>query len=344
MDLLRFALPLNAGIVVLVDDGDDPAPLDGARVLGIERSAAQDPARLLERLRALRADEGFEFLMVPPDRAALPPGLRSVLDDTFEQVGGEHGEGTVYSLLERPADAHTGPDGLPLPPMHLVRITSGCARQARNNPERMYRSFFERGQEGAAWIRDMVARTGRDIAEMDAVLDFGCGCGRVIRHWQGLEGPSLHGSDYNPYLAGWCAANLPFARFGVNELEPPLPYGDDTFDLVYSVSIFSHLDASLQSPWIDELRRIARPGGLVLVTVMGPELAQEMLRPEERALFERGELVVRRSELAGMNACAAYHPARYIREELARGLELVEHAVSGAPDVRQDAVLLRVPD
>jgi hypothetical protein len=59
--------------------------------------------------------------------------------------------------------------------------------------------------------------------------------------------------------------------------------------------------------------------------------------------FGRGELVVKHSELAGMNACAAYHPARYIRAELADGFELIEHAVSGAPDVRQDAVLLRVP-
>ena len=142
---------------------------------------------------------------------------------------------------------------------------------------------------------------------------------------------------------GWCADNLTFADFEVNTLEPPLPYEDDRFDLVYSVSIFTHLDEVLQRPWIEELARVVRPGGLVLVTVTGPELATELLRPEDLERFERGELVVKRSELAGMNACAAYHPARYIREELARGFELVEHVVSGAPDVRQDAVLLRVP-
>jgi SAM-dependent methyltransferase len=343
MDLLRFALPLNAGVAVLVEDGAEPAALDGARVLGIARSEAEDPETLVDRLRELRNADGFEFLIVPPGAAPVPGNLRSVLDGTFEQVGDEAGEGTVYSLFERPADARTGPDGLPLPPVHLVRITSGCARQARNNPERMYRSFFEGGEQGAGWIRDVVARAGRDMAAMDSILDFGCGCGRVIRHWHDLERPRVHGCDYNPYLAEWCAANLPFARFAVNELEPPLPYEDDSVDLVYSVSIFTHLDESLQRPWIEELARIARPGGLVLVTVTGPELANELLRPADLERFERGELVVKRSELAGMNACAAYHPARYIREELGRGFELVEHAISGAPDVRQDAVLLRVP-
>jgi SAM-dependent methyltransferase len=342
MDVLRFAVPLNAGIAVLVSDGEEPAPMNGARVLPITRSEVRDGPALLARLRELRSTEGCEFVMVPPSSGPWVQELGPVLADTFEQVG--HGrEGTWFSLYEQSPGGGIGPDGLPLPPVHLVRITSGCARQAKNNPDRMYRSFFEGGQRGAAWIRDMVSRAGADMAAMDAILDFGAGCGRVIRHWSGLERPHVHGCDYNPLLVSWCDQNLTFADFTVNTLEPPLPYEDDRFDLVYSISIFTHLDDGLQRPWIEELARVARPGGLVLVTVTGPELANELLRPDDLERFERGELVVKRSELAGMNACAAYHPARYIREELARGFELVEHVVSGAPDVRQDAVLLRVP-
>jgi SAM-dependent methyltransferase len=343
MDLMRFVLPLNVGIAVLVADGEDPAPLDGARLLPISRSEAEDRAALLTRLRAMRASDGVEFVLLPTAAQAWDEELESLLSTTFEQVPADDAEGALFSLHERQPDDRTGPDGLPLPPVHLVRITSGCARQARTSPERMYRSFFQRGEEGSRGIRQMVGRAGQDIGSMDAILDFGCGCGRVLRHWQDLEQPQVHGCDYNPYLAGWCADNLPFAQIKVNDLEPPLPYDDDQFDLVYSVSIFTHLDEGLQRPWIEELGRIARPGGLVLVTVTGPELANELLRPEDLKRFEAGELVVKRSDLSGTNACAAYHPARYIREELARGFELVEHLVSGAPDVRQDAVLLRVP-
>ena len=57
-------------------------------------------------------------------------------------------------------------------------------------------------------------------------LDFGCGCGRVLRHWAGLEGPAIHGSDYYERLVGWCAANLPFVTASVNDLAPPLRYDD----------------------------------------------------------------------------------------------------------------------
>ena len=344
MDLLRFAAPWNAGIAVLVEDGEEPAPLEGARVLGIPRSQAADGGALVERLRDMRGEGGFELFLVPPAarRWAESDGIAVTLAEAFDVVADHAGSGLLYSLHDRrPADG-LAPDGLPLAPAHLIRITSGCARQAHNNPPRMYRSYFDTGLRAAEWIPAMVARAGDEMAAMDAILDFGCGCGRVMRHWRQLERPRLHGCDYNPLLVEWCAANLPFAEFRRNRLEPPLPYADDAFDLLYTISIFTHLDEPLQRMWADELRRVVRPGGLVILTVSGPERLGH-LPPEVRGRFDRGELVVWRSELAGMNACTVYHPERYVREELARGFELIEHARLGAPDVRQDAVLLRVP-
>lgn len=345
MDLLRFAVPWNAGIAVLVEDGEEPMPLAGARVLGIPRSQGADAGALVERLRAMRGEGGFELLLLPPAARgwAESDGLAAVFDETFDVIAKHAESGVLYSLHDPPPAGGLAPDGFPLAPAHLIRVTSGCARQAQNNPSQMYRSYFNGGLQAADWIPAMVSRAGGDMAAMDAVLDFGCGCGRVIRHWRELERPQLHGCDYNPLLVDWCAANLPFAEFRMNELEPPLPYEDDAFDLLYTISIFTHLDEPLQRRWADELRRVVRPGGLVVLTVSGRERLLEHLPPPARERFDRGELVVWRSELAGMNACSVYHPERYVRDELARGFELVEHVPRGAPDVRQDAVLLRVP-
>ena len=64
------------------------------------------------------------------------------------------------------------------------------------------------------------------------MLDFGCGCGRVMRWWKDLESTRLHGTDYNPYLVAWCRQNLPFAEFSVNGLEAGLDLPDGHFDLV----------------------------------------------------------------------------------------------------------------
>jgi len=345
MDLLRFAVPWNAGVAVLVQDGEEPAPLEGARVLGIPRSQTADAGALVERLRAMRCDGGFELVLLPPASRgwAESDGLAATLGEAFDVVAEDRESGVLYSLHDPPPADGLASDGLPLAPAHLIRVTSGCARQAHNNPPRMYRSFLDTGLRAAEWISALVARAGGSMAAMDAILDFGCGCGRVIRHWRELERPRLHGCDYNPLLVEWCAANLPFAEFGVNWLEPPLPYEDDAFDLLYTISIFTHLDEPLQRRWADELRRVVRPGGLVVLTVSGRERLLEHLTQPAVERFDRGELVVWRSELAGMNACSVYHPERFVREELAQGFELVEHVPRGAPDVRQDAVLLRVP-
>jgi len=68
------------------------------------------------------------------------------------------------------------------------------------------------------------------------------------------------------------------------------------------------------------------------------------LRPEERQVYETGGCVVRWPKAAGANLCSTYHSPKFVRDRLADGWELVEHAPSGAPGhPAQDLVLLRKP-
>ena len=183
-------------------------------------------------------------------------------------------------------------------------------------------------------------RRGRALADVRSILDFGCGCGRVIRHL-GRVPADLHGSDANATLAAWCRENLPFGRYAVNGLAPPLPYEDGAFDLVYTMSVFTHLPAHLQRPWLDELRRVVEPGGRLLLTTHG-ERYVERLTPGERRRFAAGELVVRWGEVAGTNLCTAFHPAEYVRGLVRPGWELEELVAEGARgNPHQDLVVLR---
>ena len=60
--------------------------------------------------------------------------------------------------------------------------------------------------------------------------------------------------------------------------------------------------------------------------------------------FERGELVVRWSDLAGTNLCSAYHPERYVRETLAQGFDVSTIEPEGARgNPTQDLIVLRRP-
>jgi SAM-dependent methyltransferase len=169
------------------------------------------------------------------------------------------------------------------------------------------------------------------LAELESVLDFGCGCGRVTRWWSDFHG-RVAGSDVSGPAIDWCRANLPFARFEQNELAPPL---------VFELSVFTHLTADLQLAWRDEVRRVLRPGGLLLLTTHGRSYVPR-LGEDERASFERGELVVRWGDVAGTNLCSAYHPEAYLRDTFAVGFAFLELDAEGARgNPTQDLVLLR---
>ena len=219
-------------------------------------------------------------------------------------------------------------DGPPLPPRRLMVRVAGTADG----------DWFLRS--GRAAYDAITAHV--PLADADAVLDFGCGCGRVLRYWREHPG-SVAGRDRDPGAVEWCRGNLRFARVEGNGLEPPLTYDDESFDLVYALSVFTHLTEELQRAWRDELRRVIRPGGRLLLTTHGASSIPRLV-PEERARFDRGELVVRWGELPGSNLCSAYHPESYVRGVIASGFELVEIEAEGARgNPTQDLVVLRRP-
>ena len=189
-----------------------------------------------------------------------------------------------------------------------------------------------------------MARRNLALDDLGAILDFGCGCGRVLRHWSSLNRARVFGTDYNPTLVQWCHQHLPFADVTVNQIAPPLAYQNAQFDLVYAFSVFTHLTEDLQVPWMNELSRVLRPGGHVLLSTHG-ESYEYRLNAAEHREFARGGLVVKNNVKApGRNTCAAYHPATYVREVLAPGLELIEFVREGARgNPHQDLYVLRKP-
>ena len=225
-------------------------------------------------------------------------------------------------------------DGLPLPPPRLLITVAGTPDPAW---------FLESGRLTADAIRGALERRGVDVTDVEALLDFGCGCGRVTRHWADLQRTRLVGSDYNARLVGWCRANLPFAHFDQNKLAPPLDYDDAAFDVVYSLSVFTHLPEDLQLRWMQELTRVVRPGGHLLLTLHG-DAYLERLTADEQASYRRGELVVRWAEVAGSNLCTAFHPRAYVESRLAGPVELVEAVDEGAAGMpHQDLYVFRRP-
>jgi SAM-dependent methyltransferase len=231
----------------------------------------------------------------------------------------------------RPYLTNGAPDGLPIPPASLRILVAAT-------PDIAW--FLDSGRRGAESIRVTLERNGITLESALPLLDFGCGCGRVLRHFAALGG-AVHGTDFNSKLVAWCRRNLPGGHFDSNGLEPPLPFEGGRFGLVYALSVFTHLPEALQSAWMEEVRRVLRPGGHLILTTHGSRYAAD-LTPAEQERFASGKLVLRRDDRPGSNVCGAYHPEIYVRERLARGftvVDLVREGASGNP--WQDLWLLR---
>jgi SAM-dependent methyltransferase len=200
--------------------------------------------------------------------------------------------------------------------------------------------FLRSGRTHNTFIRDLVSRHGSSVDELGRILDLGCGCGRIARWWQDLASTEVYGCDFNPELAAWCAANLPFMKTVKNELEPPLPFERGEFDLIYAWSLLTHLREPLQLEWLAEIRDSLTPGGLFLFTVSG-ERYRDRLGGRDREAFDRGELVEHFKGAPGSNLCATYHPPSYVEHRMLEGFTLLEAVRENTPQLDQDVYLVR---
>jgi SAM-dependent methyltransferase len=224
--------------------------------------------------------------------------------------------------------------GVPIPPGRLLHQLANTERVSW---------FLESGALAVRALRETLERHVIAFERLTSVLDFGCASGRVLRHFRDVRGPIFYGCDTNAGQIAWCRAHLPFARFEVNGLSTPLAVDDARFDVIYALSVFTHLPEGLQQFWIQELTRVLRPGGHLYITTHGTRYVGD-LSQEEQHLFQAGRCVVRSPNRPGSNDCATFHPEPYVRSILARELDVVEFIPEGAlGNPYQDAYLLRKP-
>jgi SAM-dependent methyltransferase len=248
-----------------------------------------------------------------------------------------HSIGNSVSSLAR--DISFWPDrvghrlrGTPLPAGHLIYLIA----QHRNTD-----IFLRTGEVSTRQIRELLSRNGVELERLEAILDFGCGVGRVIRHWKTLSGPEVHGTDYNPVLIDWCRQHLTFARFQCNPLAAELSYEDAKFDFIYALSVFTHLPEKLADAWLTELCRVLKPGGHLYLTTHGAHYFSGRSAAEQ-AKLARGELVVVATDRAGSNACAVFHPESYVREHWTKQFKVIDfRAGQTGLAAEQDAWLLQ---
>jgi SAM-dependent methyltransferase len=222
----------------------------------------------------------------------------------------------------------------PMPPERLqIRVAGAAAGE-----------FHATGVAAARRIAEILEAAGHPLARQRTILDFGCGPGRLAACLHELHPRArLHACDIDAEAIGWARAALPdVARFSVSDAEPPLPFDDASFDLVYAISVFTHLPEDLQTAWLGELRRILKPGGILLTTTLNPA-AYDLPAPVKAdgvatGFAYWGDVAV--TEGLPDFYRLAYHSHDYVRRKWGRDFEVLhvgDHDLNGT----QDAVVLR---
>lgn len=240
-----------------------------------------------------------------------------------------------------------------MPPDELIdRVVSGFS----NDEAEQHRALFlETGRRSFEDFEAALAAVGDSLSNYRRVLEFGCGCGRIMRWMEAVARTgTLVGTDIDARAVEWASANIPFARFDVNDGLPPTRYADGEFDLILNHSVFTHLDANYQDQWLSELQRITATGGTLVLSIHGDhafQTSEQQLAPgsrehrEWRAQLERdGMLFVAEDTYVGSAFPDFYHTAFhapwYVFEHWSRWFDVLAYLPRSSLDF-QDQVVLR---
>lgn len=224
--------------------------------------------------------------------------------DELRVVYADGREEAVFRFAGGPRDITACIDALPKPTPELVAATQGGGD---------VRSYVDSMISGLHTLESLVPSSA-----IESILDIGCGTGRLLMGWHCI-GKRITGVDINAELIEWSKANLP-GEWHVCDVLPPLTLDTARFDLVQLASVFTHLPLDHQRKWVEEIRRVLKPGGVVVITLHG-----EIYK---RIFNQSGEYSELPTGAIGSNAFATFH-SRAFAEQLFAGFELLGYFERG---------------
>jgi SAM-dependent methyltransferase len=179
---------------------------------------------------------------------------------------------------------------------------------------------------------NLLDEAGVDYRVFRNVLDFGCGCGRVLAGWEHYRSniQNLHGVDINRTLVAFSQKHIPYAIVDRSTYYPPLPFKDAYFDFIYAGSVWTHLNREAAEGWAREAIRMLALGGVLMMSFHGSYYLPELRRISNdggQNLIRHGFYMFRHGGPVhdGHNNYATFMTADYVMGSLFRDLDTVMH-------------------
>jgi len=208
----------------------------------------------------LDAAAGFDHSLAQP----LPPGsiVRFFGKSTGRELGGS--PVNIDNRLKPPTKEEmewTAKAILPSKKL-AARIGSGSEQD-----------FIYQGTRMAGVIEGVLREFFGELETERSYLDFGCGVGRCLLPLSHNLPGAWSACDVDSASIKFLKAKASHVDSRVTDSAPPLPFDDDAFDVIYAISVWTHIPLAAQFLWLAECMRVLRPGGALLISTAGPHVA-----------------------------------------------------------------------
>lgn len=220
-----------------------------------------------------------------PDKVALPP-------QTFLELGYEPGDPMQFhfdgrqmyitylgtSLSDQIDGCEIDDAGVKVPPGWLIQAFTGA-------PDTI--DHIENGKRSADYYVELYNRLCGDFDDVERVLDFGCGCGRVLSRMPSGGNARYFGVDLREDGVQWLRETMPEGKFVTGAAMPPVDLGAEEFDLIYAVSVLTHLTQEQERAWLDEWHRLLKVGGYVIVTFRAEDWVEQFAYENQKGMIRQ---------------------------------------------------------
>ncbi|MEH2235907.1 class I SAM-dependent methyltransferase [Nostoc sp.] len=204
--------------------------------------------------------------------------------------------------------------------------------------------YIKNGYTHFKRMRDLILSLFPDGNKL-RILDWGCGCAGLGRYFIDDSYFEYFGCDIDSDNIQWCK-NL-IAENAFTEVSPqaPTPYLDEQFDLIFGISVFSHLNEHNQFIWLQELHRLLKPNGFLVISILGTQAISKMQSPLCLDILEKGFVFFCSEHKIGeiiddqSYYGTAFHTIDYVMENWTKYFSLYQYTQSFLG--HQDLVILK---
>ncbi|MEO8386286.1 MAG: class I SAM-dependent methyltransferase [Betaproteobacteria bacterium] len=137
------------------------------------------------------------------------------------------------------------------------------------------REYLSDGWRTLSELMLLLESVDRPLSKTASVLEFAAGFGRFTRHLVKALPGRVTCSDVMPGSVAFLQEQFGVVAFESSHYPERITHAVQ-YELVFVLSMFTHLPAHMWSPWLRALKRMLKPGGLLVFSVHNEQFAKKL--------------------------------------------------------------------